>query len=104
VALWGGNWLGDGALVWGVGGQSRDAVTRGTAQVLTNGGHAMVLLGLFVLAVMLKRRTVDSGHVWQGLGSGVLLGLSSGVVGVVAVPLATLANLSGMWLSTEVLT
>jgi hypothetical protein len=103
VALWGGNWLGDGALIWGVGGQSRDTVTRGTAQVLTNGGHAMVLLGLFVLAVLLKRGRVDSGHIWQGLASGVLLGLSSGVVGAAAVPLASLANLAGAWLSTGII-
>jgi hypothetical protein len=103
VALWGGNWLGDGALIWGVGGQSGDAVTRGTAQVLTNGGHAMVLLGLFMFAVLLKRGRVDAGHVWQGLTSGVLLGLSSGVVGAAAVPLASLVNLAGAWLSTGVI-
>lgn len=99
-ALWGGNWIGDGALIWGVGGQAQDAVTRGTAQVLTNGGHAMVLLLLFVLAVLVKRRSVDTKELTHGMASGVLLGLSGGVVGAVAVPLASAVNLAGAWLPT----
>ena len=100
IALWGGNWLGDGALVWGVGGQSQDAVTRGTAQVLTNGGHAIVLLLAFVVAVLVKRRSVDTKELTHGLVSGVLLGLSGGVTGAVAVPLASAVNLAGAWLPT----
>ena len=100
IALWGGNWLGDGALVWGVGGQSEQAVTRGTAQVLTNGGHAIVLLSLFVLAVLFKRGRIDKKELTHGLASGVLLGLSGGVVGAVAVPLASAVNIAGAWLPT----
>lgn len=104
AAVWGGSWLGDGALVLGVGGQGGDGTSRrGPQQALTNGGHAIVLLMCFVVAVLLKRGRVDSGHVWQGTCSGVLLGLSGSVLGKAAVPLASVVNLAGTWISTEVL-
>lgn len=103
IALWGGNWVGDGALVWGVGGQAQDNVSRGTAQVLTNGGHAIALLLVFVFALLLKRGKVDSSALWTGVSSGILMGLSAGLAGAAAVPLASLANLAGTFFSSEVL-
>lgn len=104
VVLWGGNWVGDGTLMLGVGGQAGENVTRrGPQQALTNGGHAVVLLLCFVVAVLLKRGRVDRGHVWQGTCSGVLLGLSGSVLGQAAVPLASVVNLAGALISTEVL-
>jgi hypothetical protein len=101
AVLWTGNWAGDAALVWGIGGAS-EHVTRGGAQVLTNGGHAVVLLMCFVLAVLFKRGTVDSRHVWHGVVSGVLLGLCDGLPSRLVVSLASLVNLMGGW-NTEVL-
>lgn len=104
AALWGGSWLGDASLVLGVGGQGGDDVTRrGPQQALTNGGHAVVLLMCFVVAVLIKRGRVDTGHVWQGTVSGVLLGLSGSVLGQAAVPLASAVNAAGMLISAEVL-
>lgn len=104
AAVWGGSWLGDSALVLGVGGQGGDDQSRrGPQQALTNGGHAVVLLLCFVVAVLLKRGRVDSGHVWQGACSGVLLGLSGSVLGQAAIPLASAVNLAGALISTEVL-
>ena len=103
-ALWGGSWIGDGALVWGVGGQAQDNVTRGTAQVLTNGGHAIVLLCVFVFFALLRRGKVDSGAMWAGAVSGILMGLSAGVAGLAVTPLANVANLAGALFSREVLT
>jgi hypothetical protein len=102
AALWGGNWGGDAVLVWGVGGQAQDTITRGTAQVLTNGGHAVVLLMLFVL-VVLARRARSRAPIWQGVLSGVLMGKVAGVAGAAAVPLASTVNLLGAWMSTGVL-
>lgn len=104
AALWGGNWIGDGALVLGVGGQGGDDVTRrGPQQALTNGGHAVVLLMCFIVAMLVKRGKVDTTHVWQGTVSGVLLGMSGNVLGHAAVPLASAVNVAGALISTEVL-
>lgn len=103
VALWGSNWLGDGALVYGVGGQAGDNVTRGGGQALTNGGHLMVLLLTFLVVAMVRKRSVDTGVLWQGALSGVCLGMVKGVAGAAAVPLATAVNLAGAWASTQTL-
>jgi hypothetical protein len=89
-------------LVWGVGGQAQDNISRGTAQVLTNGGHAVVLLLLFVLAV-LWRRARSVTPIWQGVLAGVFMGNVAGVAGAAAVPLASTVNLLGAWMSTGVL-
>ena len=102
ATLWAGNWAGDTALVWGIGGSTAE-VTRGSAQILTNGGHSIVLLGTFLLAALLRRGKVDSKVVGHGLLSGILLGLVGGLPGQLVVTLASLANLAGAW-NTEVLT
>jgi len=103
VALWGANWGGDAALVWGVGGQAGDDVSRGGGQVLTNGGHAVVLILTAAVVALLRKRVVSSGDVLTGAMTGVCLGLVKGIAGAAAVPLATTVNLAGAWMSTQTL-
>ena len=100
--LWGGSWLGDGALIYGVGGMRED-VSRGPQQALTNGGHAMTLLLCFVVVVVLRKRENARKMVKQGIAAGVLLGTVRGVAGVMAIPLASSVNFLGAWLSTGVI-
>lgn len=104
LTLWGANGVGDLALVWGVGGQGGDDVSRGTGQALTNGGHAVVLITAFIVVALLRKRSVDTQELLMGLGSGICLGLVKGVAGAAAVPLASVANLAGAWMSTRTLT
>lgn len=100
--LWGSNWLGDGALVYGIGGRAGDDVTRrGPQQALTNGGHLMVLLMVVGWAAARTRPRVVG--MLPGLLSGVLLGLSGGVLGKAAVPLASGVNWIGSVFATTTL-
>lgn len=103
--LWGTNWAGDAGLVWGVGGQAGDVVaTRGPDQLLTNGGHAFVLVSVFVFAAVCRRSDDLRGTLLMTAWSGGLMGLVPGVLGTLAVPLATTANVATAWATTGVLT
>lgn len=102
LALWGSGWIGDSALIWGVGGQREDVTRAGTATVLTNGGLAMVLILAFVVVVIMRKRADDKRAISQGMLAGVLLGTVRGVAGILAVPVASGLNLAGAWLSTGV--
>jgi len=96
--VWGAGWLGDGALIYGVGGE-REAVAQGLSQPLTNGGLAMTLIILTVAFIRVRKAGDDLG--WshkRGIISGATLGLSAGVAAVVAVPLASAVNLAGAWI------
>jgi hypothetical protein len=102
ATLWAGGWAGDAGLIWGVGG-FREDVTRGGAQALTNGGLVVVLLLCFVFFAVLRRKEATRSQVRQGAVSGIMLGTVKGVAGLMAIPLASLVNLAGAWLSTGVL-
>lgn len=96
--VWGAGWLGDGALIYGVGGE-RQAVAQGLSQPLTNGGLAMTLIILTIAVIRMKRAGDNLG--WshkRGIVSGATLGLSAGVAAVVAVPLASAVNMAGAWI------
>lgn len=96
--VWGAGWLGDGAMIYGVGGQ-REAVAQGLSQPLTNGGLAMTLIVLTVAVIRIRK--AGGGLGWshkRGIVSGATLGLSAGVAAVVAVPLASAVNLAGAWI------
>ena len=96
--VWGAGWLGDAALIYGVGGE-RQAVAQGLSQPLTNGGLAMTLIILTIAVIRMKR--AGDGLGWshkRGIVSGATLGLSAGVAAVVAVPLASAVNLAGAWI------
>jgi len=94
--VWGAGWLGDGALIYGVGGE-RQSVPTGLSQPLTNGGLAMTLIILVVAVIRLRKGGMEWNHK-RGLISGATLGLSAGVAAVVAVPLASAVNLAGAWI------
>jgi hypothetical protein len=94
--VWGAGWLGDAALIYGVGGE-RQMVAQGLSQPLTNGGLAMTLIILTVAVIRLRRGGADWSRK-RGLISGATLGLSAGVAAVVAVPLASAVNLAGAWI------
>jgi hypothetical protein len=102
ATLWAGGWAGDAGLIWGVGG-FREDVSRGGPQPLTNGGLTIVLLLCFLFFAVLKRKADTRKSVKNGALSGIMLGTVKGVAGVMAVPLASLVNLAGSWLSTGVL-
>lgn len=95
--LWGGGWLGDGALIWGVGGH-RASVQNASVLALTNGGLAMVLVFTAIVVVVMRRREAVRSAMRQGILAGILTGLVRGYLGLLAVPLASAANMSGIWL------
>ena len=101
--VWGGGWLGDAALIWGVGGQRENVGREGAEQALTNGGHVMLLILCFVVVVVRKKSASLRREMNYGIPAGVLLGLSKGVAGALAVPLASAVNFFGAWISTSVI-
>lgn len=99
ITLWGGNGLGDLALVYGVGGNSPDA-TRAQNVALTDGGHVIVLiLTALVAGAWMWSHKLPRMKVFAGTVCGICLGLNAGVAGTMAVPLANAANLTGAWWS-----
>jgi hypothetical protein len=94
TTLWISNWLGDAALVWGVGGQTGRSAT-GTAYLpLTQTGSAVVLL-LTVGIVAAAKKSRYGNELKAGAWCGICLGTSAGIAGFAAVPLAQVANLIG---------
>lgn len=95
--LWISNWLGDVALVWGVGEHAGQQSGRGTYLPLTQTGGALVLILTVALLAAVKKsrygRDIKAGA-WCGL----CLGTSAGVAGFAAVPLAIGVN----WLGASV--
>ncbi|MFD8027832.1 hypothetical protein ACFV3F_03580 [Streptomyces sp. NPDC059717] len=94
TTLWISNWLGDVALVWGVGGQSRQRVARVTYLPLTATGAAVVLI-LTVAMLAAARKSRYTTDIRRGAWCGICLGTSAGVAGFAAVPLAQAANWLG---------
>ncbi|MDI9885330.1 hypothetical protein QMZ92_13230 [Streptomyces sp. HNM0645] len=94
TTLWISNWLGDAALVWGVGTAAGQAAARGTYLPLTQTGGALVLLMTVgvVTAVKFSRYGRD---LKMGAWCGICLGTSAGIAGLAAVPLATAVNWAG---------
>ncbi|MFD6973546.1 hypothetical protein [Streptomyces sp. NPDC059949] len=80
-SLWGTSAIGNAALAYGVGGGTPD-VSRTSNLVLTDGGHAVVVIATVVLVAVW---TVRRGFRWDLFGAvlcGISLGLSSGVAGI----------------------
>jgi hypothetical protein len=92
--LWISNWLGDVALVWGVGGQAGQ--TAGSVAYLpltqTGGAILLILTGGMLAAAKKSRYGSD---LKRGAWCGICLGTSAGVAGVAAVPLAQAVNWTG---------
>ncbi|TRV72560.1 hypothetical protein FKN01_29665 [Streptomyces sp. 130] len=94
TALWITNWLGDVALVWGVGGRIGQHGRAVAYLPLTQTGTAIVLL--LTVCVMVAARNPKRGpQLKAGAWCGICLGTSAGVAGFAAVPLATAVNWLG---------
>ncbi|MFG3231807.1 hypothetical protein ACGFZG_08705 [Streptomyces antibioticus] len=89
------NWLGDVALVWGVGEQSGQLAAR-TFIPLSTPGACVVLIGTVVFLASVKKAGDETrGVLKRGAWCGITLGTSAGVAGFAAVPLAQAANWLG---------
>jgi len=98
TALWISNWLGDAALVWGVG-TAAGQTAGGTVYLpLTQTGGALVLILTAVMVALVKRSTKHGSAIKLGAWCGITLGTSAGVAGFAAVPLAQGVN----WLGAQV--
>ncbi|MGW1609428.1 hypothetical protein ACWCQZ_08520 [Streptomyces sp. NPDC002285] len=91
------NWLGDVALVWGVGGNAGELAARATFVPLSGPGLAVVLI-LTVAFVAAAKKSQYGSELKRGAWCGICLGTSAGVAGFAAVPLAQAAN----WLGQHV--
>lgn len=96
ATLWVSNWLGDAALVLGVG-ASAGVSARGNYLPLTDDGSALVLV-LTAVVMALRAKGRIGSEVVRGVWCGCCLGTASGVAGALAVPLAQAANTIGMYL------
>jgi hypothetical protein len=95
-ALWGLNVFGDGALIFGVGAKTGTA-PGSTSAPLTEGG---LFITVIVIAVFLARRGKGAtASKWRGWFSGIGLALTGSIARYAAVPLASVANLAGAWLT-----
>lgn len=93
TALWASNWVGDAALVLGVG-ESPRQVASGTYAPLTTFGNCTMLVATVAMVRAIKK-TKSGSALKAGTWCGLCLGTSSGVAGVAAVPLAQGINAIG---------
>lgn len=90
------NWLGDVALVWGVGESIGQQAGAKTFVPLSGPGAALVLIATCVFIAAVKKAGDDTSKTLKlGAWCGICLGTSAGVAGFAAVPLAQVANWCG---------
>jgi hypothetical protein len=94
TALWITSWLGDAALVWGVGGTAGSTGARPVFLPLTQAGGGIVLI-LTVCILAAAKKSRHGQALGRGAWCGIALGTSSGVAGFAAVPLAQAVNWCG---------
>lgn len=98
TTLWITNWLGDAALVWGVGGEAGITGVRPPFLPLTQQGGGIVLILTGVLLAAIKRKKTPDyvkRELKLGTWCGIGLATSAGVAGFAAVPLAQGVNAIG---------
>lgn len=94
-ALWGSNTIGGLALTYGVGGNNPQA-TRAQALILTDGGHALVLvLTVGIIAALRFSKKLHKRDAVLGILCGICLGLSSGIAGAAAAALVPAVDWAG---------
>jgi hypothetical protein len=93
--LWLSNWLGDAALVYGVGGEWGQHGTGGHYLPLTATGNGLVLICTVGIMTAIKCSAKYRRDLLLGTWCGITLGISSGVAGHAAVPLAQAMNIIG---------
>lgn len=97
-ALWGVGWVGDGALIYGVGGSRTVVGAGGQRMALTNGGLASVLFLIFVFVGLQAKSERLRKPLTRGCVAGVLTGTVAGVSATMAVPVASAVNRLGDFL------
>ncbi|WP_369778051.1 hypothetical protein [Streptomyces sp. R33] len=93
-SLWGSSAIGNAALTYGVGGGTPN-VTRHSNLVLTDGGHAVVIIATVVLIAVWTKRRGFNWMIVRALISGISLGLASGVAGVAGYVLSPVVSAAG---------
>ena len=88
------NWLGDAALVWGVGGDDGRTAAAQTFVPLSGPGLGIVLI-LTVAFIAAAKKSKHGVKLKRGAWCGITLGTSAGIAGFAAVPLAQAASLVG---------
>lgn len=94
TAVWITSWLGDVALVWGVGVDAGQRAGGNVYLPLTQTGGALVLI-LTVIVTVAAKKSKHGRAITSGAWCGLLLGTSAGIAGFAAVPLARAANWLG---------
>lgn len=94
TAVWITSWLGDVALVWGVGADAGQRAGGTVYLPLTQTGGALVLI-LTVIVVVASKKSKHGRAISSGAWCGATLGTSAGIAGFAAVPLASAANWLG---------
>jgi hypothetical protein len=95
TTVWITNWLGDAALVWGVGGQAGQRSAGAAYIPLTQTGGGIVLILTAALIVTIKKSAKYGNDLKMGAWCGACLGTSAGVAGLAAVPIAQATNWLG---------
>ncbi|MFJ6934448.1 hypothetical protein [Streptomyces sp. NPDC101132] len=93
-SLWGSSAIGDAALAYGVGGGT-PTVTRSSHLVLSDGGHAVVIIATVALIALWTKRRGINWMVVRALLSGISLGLASGVAGAAGYVLSPVVSTAG---------
>jgi hypothetical protein len=88
------NWLGDVALVGGIGGQAGQTAGPAPYLPLTQAGGGLVLI-MTICMVAAAKKTRHGRDIASGAWCGICLGTSAGVAGFAAVPLAQAVNWLG---------
>lgn len=90
------NWLGDAALIWGIGEPAGQQAGAKTFVPLSGPGAALVLIATCVFIAAVKKASADTSKTLKlGAWCGITLGTSAGVAGFAAVPLAQATNWCG---------
>lgn len=98
ATLWGVGWVGDGALIYGVGGDRMPVGVGGQRMALTPGGLSAVLFLSFVFAGLQAKRESLRVPLTRGCLAGVLTGTVAGISATMAVPVASAVNAIGDFL------
>lgn len=92
--MWGTSEIGDAALKYGVGGGT-PAVTRGSNLVLSDGGHAVVIISTVCLIASWVLRRGFRWDLFFAVLCGISLGLSSGIAGAAGYVLSPVVSTFG---------
>lgn len=94
TTLWISNWLGDAALVWGIGGSAGTRAGSADYLPLTQTGGALVLI-LTIALIATAKKSRHGSDISRGAWCGICLGTSAGIAGFAAAPLAVAVNWLG---------